>query len=191
MNCLICNETLTEANASDEHIILNSLGGHLHSKDLLCKKCNNKFGKEADAEQRILYGYVDLFGILQCLVLLSDCYSGKNYMESYVYDVNEGKEINKTPAIRLERDEIQKIVRGTEASWVDGVLRQTRLFHEKAGEIVKERVLDGMWQRIMDQSLGKYPEGVLITEEMLGEVLAEMKKEMIPWYVSRICGTDL
>ncbi len=24
-----------------------------------------------------------------------------------------------------------------------------------------------------------------------GEVLAEMKKEMIPWYVSRICGTDL
>ena len=111
-------------------------------------------------------------------------------MESYVYDVNEGKEINKTPAIRLERDEIQKIVRGTEASWVDGVLRQTRLFHEKAGEIVKERVLDGMW-RIMDQSLGKYPEGVLITEEMLGEVLAEMKKEMIPWYVSRICGTDL
>ena len=49
MNCLICNETLTEANASDEHIILNSLGGHLHSKDLLCKKCNNKFGKEADA----------------------------------------------------------------------------------------------------------------------------------------------
>ena len=105
--------------------------------------------------------------------------------------MNEGKEINKTPAIRLERDEIQKIVRGTEASWVDGVLRQTRLFHEKAGEIVKERVLDGMWQRIMDQSLGKYPEGVLITEEMLGEVLAEMKKEMIPWYVSRICGTDL
>ena len=49
MNCLICNETLTEANASDEHIILNSLGGHLHSKTLLCKKCNNKFGKEADA----------------------------------------------------------------------------------------------------------------------------------------------
>lgn len=48
-----------------------------------------------------------------------------------------------------------------------------------------------MWQRIMDQSLGKYPEGVLITEEMLGEVLAEMEKEMIPWYVSRICGTDL
>ena len=371
MNCLICNETLTEANASDEHIILNSLGGHLHSKDLLCKKCNNKFGKEADAaladtlkfaasqldvkryrgenqviqtsekekydlapgckpvlkkpevrveklpdgkmqiemsarstqearkilkslqrqypmidvdeamrhaqkkqsfigtpvkmniafegekifpsivktavefyllrggareeiksliphllgeekrkvcwyfypekpvfsfkkkeichaicvvgdaEQRILYGYVDLFGILQCLVLLSDCYSGKNYMESYVYDVNEGKEINKTPAIRLERDEIQKIVRGTESSWVEGLLRQTRLFHEKAGEIVKERILDGMWQRIMDQSLGKYPEGVLITEEMLGEVLAEMEKEMIPWYVSRICGTDL
>ena len=37
MNCFICNETLTEINASDEHIILNSLGGHLHSK-IYCAK---------------------------------------------------------------------------------------------------------------------------------------------------------
>ena len=49
MNCFICNETLTEINASDEHIILNSLGGHLHSKNLLCKKCNSKLGNQTDA----------------------------------------------------------------------------------------------------------------------------------------------
>lgn len=49
MNCFICNKPLTEQNASDEHIILNSLGGHLHSKNLLCKKCNSTLGKQSDA----------------------------------------------------------------------------------------------------------------------------------------------
>lgn len=371
MKCFICNEPLTENNASDEHIILNSLGGHLHSKELLCKKCNSQFGKEADAaladtlkfaashldvkrcrgenqviqtadgekydlapgckpvlkkpevkvteqldgkkqiemsvrstqearkilkplqkqypaldieeamqhaqkrktfigkqvgmqigfkgseifpsivktavefyllrggkrkqienlipyllrneerkvcwyyypekpvlsfekdeichvicvvgdaDQEVLYGYVDLFGILQCLVLLNDRYSGENYFESYVYDVNEVKELGKIPSIHLDRDEIQEIVCGNETSWSDGMLKQMRLFYQKSGEILKERILDGMWKRVMENSLGKYPEDVWISEEMIGEMEKEMEKEIIPWYVSRMCGTDL
>lgn len=48
--CYICDEELTDTNNSDEHIILNSIGGHLHSKQLLCKKCNSKLGDTADAK---------------------------------------------------------------------------------------------------------------------------------------------
>ena len=42
--CYICDEELTDTNNSDEHIILNAIGGHLHSNKLLCKRCNNTLG---------------------------------------------------------------------------------------------------------------------------------------------------
>ena len=48
--CYVCGEELTEENKSDEHIILNAIGGHLHSYTLLCKKCNSKLGEQADAK---------------------------------------------------------------------------------------------------------------------------------------------
>lgn len=47
--CYICGSELTEKNQSDEHIILNALGGHLHSYSILCKKCNNDLGEKADS----------------------------------------------------------------------------------------------------------------------------------------------
>lgn len=371
MNCFICNKTLTDANASDEHIILNSLGGRLHSKVLLCKECNNKMGKQADAalsetlkfaasqldvkryrgenqviqtaegetydmapgckpvlkkpsmkaenqtdgsvkvemsarsrqearkmlkslqrkyptidieaamakaqiekrfigtpiqmqvkfdgkkifpsitktalefylerggeksqiahlipyllekeeaavcwyyypeqpvvslgsdeichvicvtgnaQEGILYGYVDLFGILQCLVLLNDHYTGIDFSESYVYEVNQVKEVPKTVSLRLPRSEISRITQGKENTWTEGLKRQMILFQQKAGEINKKRILDTVWERALDNSLKKYPEGIPITEEMMAEFIKELEKEIIPWYVSRICGEDL
>lgn len=47
--CYICGSELTEKNQSDEHIILNAIGGHLHSYSILCKKCNNDLGEKADS----------------------------------------------------------------------------------------------------------------------------------------------
>lgn len=48
--CYLCDEKLTEVNSSQEHILLNSIGGRLKSKDLLCKDCNAKFGHNTDRE---------------------------------------------------------------------------------------------------------------------------------------------
>lgn len=47
--CYIYESELTEKNRSDEHIILNAIGGHLHSYSILCKKCNNDLGEKADS----------------------------------------------------------------------------------------------------------------------------------------------
>lgn len=48
--CYICGKEITEENKSDEHIILNAIGGHLHSYTILCKDCNSKMGDHADAQ---------------------------------------------------------------------------------------------------------------------------------------------
>jgi hypothetical protein len=47
--CFCCDEIITSAKISDEHIIPNALGGKLKSKTLLCSDCNSKLGSEVDA----------------------------------------------------------------------------------------------------------------------------------------------
>ena len=48
--CFICGILLTDTNSSDEHILLNALGGRLHSRSLLCKRCNEEIGRSVDEE---------------------------------------------------------------------------------------------------------------------------------------------
>ena len=47
-NCYISGILLTENNISDEHIIPNSLGGHLKSPDLVCTEINNNLFAKLD-----------------------------------------------------------------------------------------------------------------------------------------------
>ena len=47
--CYLCGIELTPENGSEEHIILNALGGRYKTKKLLCKKCNNNSGSDYDA----------------------------------------------------------------------------------------------------------------------------------------------
>lgn len=145
---------------------------------------------KGDAKEGILYGYVDLFGILQCLVLLNDHYTGADFSESYIYEVIQMKEFSRQISLSLSRSDILKLVSGNEAFWVDGLIRQMKLFQKKAGEINRNRITDVMWERALENSLKQYPEDILITEEMIKELLKELEKELIPWYVSRICWED-
>lgn len=41
--CYVCEHEITSRNKSDEHILLNSIGGRLHSPDLICSKCRPQF----------------------------------------------------------------------------------------------------------------------------------------------------
>lgn len=49
-SCYLCDSEFTTKNKSKEHILLNSIGGHLKSNSLLCKKCNSELGHNADTE---------------------------------------------------------------------------------------------------------------------------------------------
>ncbi|UTW62211.1 HNH endonuclease [bacterium SCSIO 12741] len=62
--CYFCDAPLTKSNSSSEHVILNSIGGRLESKNLLCRKCNSELGDKSDAELsnqlRFLSVYLDV-----------------------------------------------------------------------------------------------------------------------------------
>ncbi|MCY8489352.1 HNH endonuclease [Bacillus atrophaeus] len=48
MKCYVCDTDLTEENVTDEHILLNAIGGRLRSKRLICRGCNSDFGSRID-----------------------------------------------------------------------------------------------------------------------------------------------
>ena len=48
MNCLFCDDEITEKNKTKEHIILESIGGSLSSTEIICRKCNSDFGADID-----------------------------------------------------------------------------------------------------------------------------------------------
>lgn len=50
VNCYVCGKRITMKNKSEEHIILNAVGGKLKSKELICKECNSKIGNQIDSE---------------------------------------------------------------------------------------------------------------------------------------------
>ena len=51
--CYICeNEELTPENKSEEHVIQNSIGGHLKSSNLICHKINTTLFKGFDDKLR-------------------------------------------------------------------------------------------------------------------------------------------
>ncbi|GMB08099.1 HNH endonuclease [Thermolongibacillus altinsuensis] len=48
MKCYVCDIDLTKENETDEHILLNAIGGKLKSRRLICKDCNSRFGSDID-----------------------------------------------------------------------------------------------------------------------------------------------
>lgn len=48
--CVICDEEITAANDSEEHLIPNAIGGRKKVKGVICKRCNNEAGDDWDAD---------------------------------------------------------------------------------------------------------------------------------------------
>ncbi|MGO0258240.1 HNH endonuclease [Priestia aryabhattai] len=48
MKCYVCCTDLTQENETEEHILLNAIGGKLKSRRLICRDCNSKFGGKID-----------------------------------------------------------------------------------------------------------------------------------------------
>ncbi|MDD2049697.1 HNH endonuclease [Pseudomonas putida] len=49
MECVLCDSPLSDANDSEEHIVINAIGGRYKVSGVLCVKCNNGAGQAWDS----------------------------------------------------------------------------------------------------------------------------------------------
>lgn len=145
--CYICDEELTDTNNSDEHIILNAIGGHLHSKRLLCKKCNSKLGDTADAKlAEDLSFYTDMLKVKKVRknphkqIMLDD--EGR---EVAVYNAGEKIELRR-PYVDKEENQGNISIHITARSEeelkgiLNGLIREGTISQEEADKLIEKAV---------------------------------------------------
>ncbi len=96
-SCYCCNAIICSNNKSLEHIIPSCIGGKLTSYSLLCKKCNEKFGENIDAE---LHGKTKF--LMHQLMIKNGKNKGQSLKVKTVsgveYKVDELHQLTATPA---------------------------------------------------------------------------------------------
>jgi len=135
----MCNSEINKDNETEEHIFLNSIGGNLKPKNLICKVCNSSFGDTIDAALSKQFNFVANMlnierdrGQPQPFVVVD-----KNNGEIYSYEPGGKPKILK-PSIKLENNHYS-----IEASDIKQARQILKGLKRKHKEINIEEVLKG------------------------------------------------
>lgn len=131
-------------------------------------------------KERILYGYIEIFNVQNFLVLLNDGYDGVSMDETYVFEPFHVKEIVTNITLSYSKEFIVKITKEPLKPPFEEVKRR----YGRALSIGQRRLTSNLINRsnetAVKNSLGKYPEGTLITQEIIDETINEIMKEISP-----------
>jgi hypothetical protein len=132
-------------------------------------------------KDNILYCYVDYFNTYKYLVLLNENYKGQELKETYCFDLINVKSIEKEVRIEYDRDTLLNFFTNKDAKPFERV--KTSFDHtltialKRQDEFQRNQLIE----RAIQNSLGKYPEGTPITEEMLEEAIREVAETIAPY----------
>jgi|GEM_PF-3076785 len=65
-----------------------------------------------DANNKLLYCFISLYGVIRVFVMLNDCYEGGDFIKNYFHDIRnqEVRENSVINFVRIQRDDISKIL---------------------------------------------------------------------------------
>jgi len=133
-----------------------------------------------DPTERVLWCYVELFNAVRYVVLLNDDYDGSPMAEQYIFDVLQASDVELSTVLDIHRDEILQLVDSTpdcSQQMINQVAKLLTVITDKQRSD-HQRVL---LTRAIEKSLGTYPEGTIITEEMINELVTQTMNEITPW----------
>lgn len=137
-------------------------------------------------EEKILYCYVDYFSTYKYLVLLNDNYNGNALRSKYFFDL-----INVVPAERefkMDYDR-QTLLNFFSKKEIKPFEKMKNSFDHSIGLGLKRQDdahRNEILERAIQNSLGKYPEGTIITKEMVDETVNEVVKSIMPYLIRRM-----
>jgi hypothetical protein len=133
----------------------------------------------------ILVAFVELFGVFNFAVLLSEKFT-VDVEETYAYDLINSQEIKpqfEFPKITAEQ--LKTIFTGMPSA-AEAVKERYAVFLRQALRRQHERYRAELIEKAMEKSLAKYPEGTVITEEMLSEFVSAVMAELTPYLANML-----
>lgn len=135
---------------------------------------------EGHEETGLLYAMMEYYSIFIYIVVLNSDYHGEQINRTYTYDVISATEINRDFSLPLSIEEIERFRNQSHEEYVT-YLPYVKQRADNVLRIWKKRQRHKDLEEIINNVLGKYPEGCIITKDMLRELESEFLK-----YIERI-----
>jgi hypothetical protein len=139
-----------------------------------------------DEVESVLYSYVEYFGIYGFIVKLNMDYTGPEIFDTYCFDVLKGKEVHPKTNNFIDSRSIRDYSLPKSDPRFD-VLR------ERVGRVLtiafkrqNDNEIGRIAKKSWEESLGKYPEGTIITSEIASELSSAVYKNMMPYILRNL-----
>lgn len=133
---------------------------------------------KGDKKNKLLYAYVEFFGVCKFIVLLNGNYTGKPVTEKYSYDVIRAKEIKSNIEINLGLDEITDAINGKELS-CNKIEESFRSFLEFWSDKVTSERTNEIIANALEEMQNRFPNEEFITKEMTDFLSEKVADEFV------------
>lgn len=137
-------------------------------------------------QERILYCYVDYFNTHKYLVLLNDNYQGPDIKQTYCFDLVNVVPIQCEVIIDYDKKTLLEFFTNKDAKPFEKVKKSFDHSMALGLKLQDDHQREELLERAIQNSLGKYPEGAIITEQMINETVNEIMKNITPYLLRRM-----
>ncbi len=140
--------------------------------------------------EKMLVAYIELFSVFSFAVLLSSNFS-EDIEETYVFDLISLRELN-PPNLNIPTVTLKTLnhVFTAMPSPTDSVTKKYENFLRFALQRQHAVYQKEMIERALQKSLKRYPEGTVITKEMMNEFHSALMEEITPYIIHAIKRTE-
>ena len=122
--------------------------------------------------EKILYAYIELFNVLCFMVRLSDNYEGEFTDNTYIYDLLMNQEINREIEFYYSKQQVLDLTESRDITECMADQLQQRL--NKLAPCIVERQIEKIIREVVSKTLGKIPEGEVISEQHINKLIGEL-----------------
>jgi hypothetical protein len=126
---------------------------------------------KGDPQEKVLYGYIELYNAFRLIVLLSDSYDKDFFQEVYSFDVLSRKEVDREININLSREEILNLVNNSEPP-VEKIASAIKVLVDA----IQLNQINKQINKAIEDFFKNIPEGTIFDEKMLQELISKLSK---------------
>ena len=130
---------------------------------------------EGNLQEKILYGYIELYNAFRLIILLSDSYEGDSFREVYSFDVLSRKKVEKPININVSRKEILDLVNNSEPP-VEKIASAIKVLVDAIQSNQVNKTINKAINKETEDFFKDLPEGTILDEKLLQELISRLSK---------------
>jgi hypothetical protein len=130
---------------------------------------------EGNLQEKILYGYIELYNAFRLIILLSDSYEGDSFREVYSFDVLSRKKVEKPININMSRKEILNLVNNSEPP-VEKIASAIKVLVDAIQSNQVNKAINKAINKEMEDFFKDIPEETIIDEKLLQGLISRLSK---------------